>query len=122
MRTLLIAALTLSALAASASAQETKAMQCFTPKDISGSRVVNDSTINFGVRGDIYRADLNGPCGGLSSSLRGYSLTLRSSNQICGASDLRISVNDIGGGNCIARTLRKLTPQEAAALPQKERP
>ncbi len=122
MKTLLIAALAAAAAAPAALAQDARPNQCFASREIANSVVVDDSTINFAVRDRIYQAKMAGPCPGLRNSVGGYSLTLRGGDQICGALDLDIGVRDIGGGKCIAQSLRQLTPTEAAALPAKEKP
>jgi hypothetical protein len=49
---------------------------------------------------------------------------VRGSNWICGPLDLDLTLQDHSGFQepLIARSLRKLTPQEVAALPKKDRP
>jgi hypothetical protein len=122
MKTLLIGTMALSALASAAAAQPAAERQCFASRQIANSRIVDDSTINFAVGADIYQAKIAGPCPGLSASQRGYTLTFQGSDQICSALDLKIGVNDLGGGHCIAQSLRKLTPVEVAALPAEDKP
>ncbi len=122
MKTLLIGAALAAALATGASAQTGKLAQCFNTTEIRNSRVVDDSTINLKVRKDVYQIKMVAPCSRLRTSTNGYSLTLRGSNQICSTLDLDIGVNDLGGGKCLAQSIRKLSPAEAAALPKKEMP
>ncbi len=122
MKTLLIATLAAAALAPAAQAQEPRPNRCFASREITNSRVVDDSTINFAVRDRVYQAKMAAACPGLRNSVGGYSLTLRGGDQICSALDLDIGVRDIGGGKCIAQSLRQLSPAEAAALPAKEKP
>lgn len=122
MKTLLIAVLAAAALAPVALAQQSRPNQCFASREITNSRVVDDSTINFAVRDRVYQAKMVAPCPGLRRSFGGYSMTLRGGDQICGALDLDIGVRDIGGGKCVTQSLRQLTPAEAAALTAKEKP
>jgi len=74
---------------------------------------------------DVYRVDLSG---GGSSQLQGPNMHLvsidRGSGSICTALDLDLKISDSMGFSepLIARSLTKLTPDEAAAIPKKYRP
>ena len=71
---------------------------------------------------DIYRIDMQYPCTDLQNS----KLIIRSvsgSGQICRAVDIDLKVGDQGFRSaCVARSITKLTPAEAAALPRKIKP
>jgi hypothetical protein len=121
MKTILAFAAALTVLAPAAFAQDSSSSPCFSSRDITSSRVVDDSTINFAVRDRVYQAKLFS-CPGLRNSLGGYSMVLRGGDRICSALDLNIGVRDLGGGKCVAQSLRQLTPAEAAALTDKEKP
>ena len=105
-----------------AAAQPASLKQCFSPRQIDNSVVPDDSTINFKVGSRVYQAKMNAPCPRLKDSWAGFTLLFQGSTQICSALDLRLTVNDIGGTSCIAKSLRQLTPAEVQALPAKQRP
>jgi hypothetical protein len=99
------------------------AEQCFYMSNIQNSRAADDHTVYIRVGVDeIYRMDMQYPCTDLQNS----KLIVRSvsgSGQICKAVDVDLKVGDQGFRSaCVARSITRLTPDEAAALPRKIKP
>jgi hypothetical protein len=96
---------------------------CFYARNISGWRASGDQTVylRVGVK-DIYQLDLMNRCSDINWNER-IGIESRGSSWICSGLDADIlSPSPIGPQRCPVKTLRKLTPQEAAALPKKARP
>jgi hypothetical protein len=98
---------------------------CFFTSQWQGWKAPNDRTLYLGVNNrDIYRVELSGS----SPELQGPGVHLvfkaRGSSSICSPLDLDLSVSDGHGFHSplIARSLTKLTPEEVAAIPRKDRP
>ena len=71
---------------------------------------------------DVYRLDLLGPCPDIDWN---WSIALEShgSSWICSPLDATIiAKSPIGPQRCPVRQVTKLTPQEVAALPKKQKP
>jgi hypothetical protein len=97
--------------------------QCFYSRDINGFRAADDSHvyIRVGVR-DIYAFTLLGPCPDVKWTEH-LALKTTGSNFICSGLDADLIVpSSIGPQRCPVRDIRKLTPEEAKALPAKLRP
>jgi hypothetical protein len=73
---------------------------------------------------DIYRVDLAPGSGARRGANEFLINRVRGSNWICSAVDLDLSIGDNLGFHrpLIARSLRRLTPDEIAAIPRHERP
>lgn len=120
-------ALTASALAAtSAGAQPPPSprQQCLYVRNINGFNAPNDHTIY--VRSsvsDIWRIDLMTDCIGLSFK-QGFRLRSAGGDPwICEPIQAEVSLRDIGmPQRCPVSGLHKLTPDEIAALPRRDRP
>lgn len=117
------AALSLVALAA-AQAQPAQPRQCFFHRNLNSWKEVGDRQVNLrtGVN-DIYQLELNAPCWNLKwAETLGFEN--RGSSSACTGDTVILLVPDraMGTDRCWARIVRKLTPQEAAALPPKQRP
>lgn len=118
--------LTLLAPGAPASADAAKApapRQCFWTHQVSGFNAPNDRTVNLrvGVR-DVYRLDLFAPCHDVNWNEQ-IALESRGQPDICSGLDATIITQTTAGPQrCAVKTVRKLTPEEVAALPAKERP
>jgi hypothetical protein len=97
--------------------------QCFWTRNVTSFAAPDDRTlyVRVGVR-DVYRFELFGPCTGIDWTQR-IALASRGSSQICSGIDADIiTPSPIGPERCRARELRKLTPEEVAALPRLARP
>ncbi|HEV2364955.1 MAG TPA: hypothetical protein VGS12_12250 [Caulobacteraceae bacterium] len=98
---------------------------CFFITQWQGWSAPNDHTLLLRVNNrDIYQVDLS--AGSSMLQAPGVHLVSRveGSDSICNAIDLQLEVSDGHGFRepLIARSLRKLTPAEAAAVPPKYRP
>ena len=111
---------------ASAAADRTPKDACFASNSWKGWTVPGDGDVLYLRVGlhDIYRVELTrgtrvhkGPDNFLVSQVRG-------SNWICSPLDLDLTLSDHNGFRqpLIARTLRKLSPAEVAAIPPKDLP
>lgn len=115
----LLAALALTGTAQAAARKD----NCFYARNVSGWRAADDQTVylRVGVK-DVYQLDLMGRCSDINWNER-IGIKSRGSDWICSGLDAEIiSPTSIGPQHCPVKTLRKLTPQEAAALPAKARP
>lgn len=114
----------LAALAAAPPALAAKPKsQCFYARDVNGFAAPDDRTVNLrvGVR-DVYQMELFAPCPEIDWSTR-IAVVSHGSSWICSGMDATlIAPSTIGPQRCQVRTLRKLTPAEAAALPKGARP
>ncbi len=119
--------------ASAAQAQETPSAakparaerSCFSLSDWSGWTAPNDKLMYLKVRSkDVYRLDLAYGSSQLTWPGSHLITVVRGSDQICTPLDLDLRVSD-GFGIAIpirAQTITKLTPEEIAALPKKDRP
>jgi hypothetical protein len=98
------------------------ARQCFFARNVNNFQAVDDKVVNIrvGVR-DVYQLELLGHCPDIDWS---WKLAIKSrGSTICTGLDADLIVpSTIGPRTCPVRTVRKLTPQEVAALPSKQRP
>lgn len=111
--------------AASVQAQPARpARACFFQSQLNGWKEVGDRQVNIrvGVR-DIYQIALDSPCWNLRWAER-LALESRGSSNICTGDTITVIVPDrtTGPDRCFGRVTRRLTPEEAAALPPKQRP
>lgn len=121
--TLTVGALLLGA--GQAAAQATKAPKtCFSARNVSNFAVVDDRTLNIrvGVR-DVYQLDLLGICPDIESR-NAIAIKSRSSAFVCSPFDATVVAQGPFGRSqrCAVRGIRKLTPDEIAALPSRDRP
>lgn len=96
---------------------------CFHSSNISSYRAPDNKTVylRVGVR-EIYQLDLFGACTDVDWSEQ-IAIQSRGSSWICSGLDADIiAPSSIGPHRCPVRTLRKLTPQEVAALPKGAKP
>lgn len=101
------------------------ARQCFSMRDWSGWKAVDEKTLLLRVNlHDIWRVDLASECGMLTSPGVHLVTEVRGTDQICTAIDLDLKVADQGGFNvpCFVKTIRQLSKEEAAAVPKKDLP
>jgi hypothetical protein len=111
---------------ATAAPQQTPARDCFASHLWDGWSAPGDGdALYLRVRmHDVYRAELTP-----GTHVRKYADNflvnrIRGSNWICSALDLDLTLNDHQGFQAplIVRSLRKLTPEEIAAIPRKDLP
>ena len=125
---ILAAAAALAMLAGAAQAQPARpANQCFFINQFQGWRAPDAKTIYIRVGvNDIYRLDLATACNDLLFPDSHLITKTRGPDTVCSAVDWDLSVAQTGPGSiptpCIVKSMRKLTPAEAAAIPRKFRP
>jgi len=97
--------------------------QCFWANQVNnfaaeGDRVVN---VRVGVK-DIYRLEIFGTCPEIDWTQK-IAIVSRGGSTICSGLDADLVVpSSIGPQRCTVRNVRKLTPEEVAALPPKAKP
>jgi len=97
--------------------------QCFLASNVSNFNAVDDRTVNLrvGVK-DVYQLDLMGPCHNIDWEHQ-IGIQSRGSSWICSGLDATIiTKSPIGPQRCAVRTVRKLSLEETAALPSKQKP
>jgi hypothetical protein len=97
--------------------------QCFFTRNADGFAAPNDKTlyVRVGAR-DVYEFQMFGSCLDLDWSQQ-LALVSRSSSSICTGMDAEVVTRSaIGPQRCPVRSVRKLTPEEIAALPRGSRP
>jgi hypothetical protein len=96
---------------------------CFFNRDVTNWTDVDRSTINIRVNlHDYYQIKLFAPCGDIDFSQR-IGLRSRGSDYICSGLDVEIlAPSPIGRQSCPATSIHKLTAEEVAALPPKQKP
>ncbi|MDB5499651.1 MAG: hypothetical protein JWP28_3682 [Phenylobacterium sp.] len=117
------ALLMLSAMPAAAKSPQPEHNQCFWTRMVDGFAAPDDHTlyVRVGVR-DVYQFDLLGPCPDIDWNQR-LALVSRSGSSICSGMDAEVVTHtQIGPQRCPVRSIRKLTPQEIAALPPRAKP
>lgn len=96
--------------------------QCFSTRDIRNFAAQDDYTVNLNIaRRDVYQLKtiINCPDVGLRGGLDFKA----ASEQVCGPLDMTlVTRTPIGPRECALKSIRKLTSQEAAALPKRARP
>ena len=98
---------------------------CFYSRNISSWAPVDRSTVNIRVSvNDVYQLKLLGDCPNIDW-VEGIGLKHQGSNWICIGLDAELLVPQPGGGiplRCPVTSIRKLSKEEAAALPRKQHP
>jgi len=101
-----------------------KRNQCFWTRNANGFAAADEHTLNVrvGVR-DVYQFEMFGSCQGLDWDQR-IALVSRSGSSICTGMDAEVVASSPGFGRqrCPVRSVRKLTPEEVAALPKRAKP
>jgi len=98
--------------------------QCFVRRNINGFSAPNDRTVYIRVGvSDIWRLDLMTECTGLSFR-NAFRLEARPATAwICSPLDATVIVRQTGiSQRCPVTAMHKLTPDEIAALPKRDRP
>jgi hypothetical protein len=106
---------------------EQRPNQCFQTTEFRSWRAPDPSTIYVRVRvSDVYELKLTGSCPFITSGDAFLVTKFRGSSSVCDANDWDLKVAQNGPGSipvpCIVRSMRRLSPQEAAAIPKKARP
>src|SRR3954453_7405889 len=121
-----LAVAALAAAAASAEPAPKPANACFPVNRWEGWSASGDGDVLYLRVGlhDIYRVDLTPGSHVRKDGDRFLINRVRGSNWICSALDLDLALSDHHGfeEGLIARSLRKLTPEEAKAIPRKDLP
>ena len=93
--------------------------QCLYVQQITGTKADGMRTVYARTgRKDVWRIDLSADCAPLADGGGKIVISPRGSGSICGASDLKLAVEAPGGSqSCFVSGMRKLTADEAAALP-----
>ncbi|MDP3855684.1 DUF6491 family protein [Phenylobacterium sp.] len=97
--------------------------QCFLTDNVTNFSAIDSRTVNLrvGVK-DVYQLDLLGTCPDIDWNHE-IALVSRGSSWICSGLDATvITKGPIGPQRCAVRSVRKLTPQEIAALPSRAKP
>lgn len=122
----LIAAAPAPARTAASVAPERAARQCFLPQTVVNFRTAEDTTayVRAG-RGEVYQLQ-SGGCRGLTAS-RSLTIVSRSGGGACvgetvGLNTAGPSLTNENYTACSARIVKRLTPEEVAALPARLRP
>ena len=121
-----LAAALLAATAAQAVETPVAGKSCFLSRDWRGWSAPGDGDVllfRVGLN-DIYRVELTPGSHVRKMGDRFLVVKMRGSSWVCSPLDLDLSLSDTHGFRepLIARSLRKLTPQEVAAIPKKEMP
>ena len=99
------------------------ARSCFSANNVSNFSAPDDQTVylRVGVR-DVYRLDLFSRCTDIDWN-HGIAIVSRGGSSICSGMDATIvTKGPIGPQRCEVRTVTKLSPEEIAALPPKQKP
>ena len=120
-----VLACTAAGCAAAADAPTAKPKEsCFWTHSATGFAAADEHTLNVrvGVR-DIYQFEMFGPCQGLDWNNE-IALVSRPGDMICRGMDAEVISRSPGFGRqrCMVRNVRKLTPEEIAALPKRAGP
>ena len=96
---------------------------CFYARDVSSWAPAGNETVNLRVNvRDYYQLKLAGPCPNIDWD-QGIGIEHRGSNWICSGLDATIIARGPSGPNrCPAISVRKLSPEEVAALPPRQKP
>jgi hypothetical protein len=121
---LLAAGLAVSVAHAQPAPSPKPARACFFKQQMNGWKEVGDRQVNIrvGVR-DVYVIALASPCWNLKWS-QALGVEARGSSSICTGDTVDVIVPDhvTGPDRCWGQVTKKLTPEEVAALPPKQRP
>lgn len=97
--------------------------QCFRPSQVYGFASADEKTVNLRVGArDVYQFEMYGRCHDVDWAQR-IAIVSRGSSWICRGLDAElITPSPIGPQRCNVKNMRKLTPEEVAALPRRARP
>ena len=97
--------------------------QCFWTRNVNGFAAADDNVVNVRVNGgEVYRLALFAPCRDVDWA-QGVALRSRAGSTVCTGADAELIVpGPLGPNTCQVREVRRLTPEELAALPSRARP
>jgi hypothetical protein len=97
---------------------------CFRLSELGGHRIGGPDTLYYSVRRkEVYKFTFSGSClAGVTHSDPLVLEPLGASNQICKPLDLNLGVAGPITRRCIIKSIERLTPEQAAALPKKMKP
>lgn len=97
--------------------------QCFNVNSISNYAAVDRKTVNLRVGvSDYYQVTMLGVCPDINWTQK-VAFQATAGSQVCDGLDLTVHVpGPTGPQECAADTIRKLTPEEVAALPKGQKP
>ena len=123
----LVAASAMMGGVASAAPADTNGRNCFTVNNWHGWSSPSPDVLYLAVNfRDVYKAELTQPVQGLDPAYTVLISDETGPQSICSAVDLHLIMTRRGGGGgrrgLIARSLTRLTPEEIAAIPKRDRP
>lgn len=97
---------------------------CFRLSDLGGHTIASSDTLYYSVRRkEVYKFTFSGSClAGVTTSDPLVLEPLGASSQICKPMDLNLGVAGPISRRCIIKSIERLTPEQAAALPKKLKP
>ena len=97
---------------------------CFRLSDLGGHKIAAPDTLYYSVRRkEVYKFTFSGSCfAGVTNSDPLILEPLGASSQICKPMDLNIGVGGPIPRRCILKSIERLTPEQAEALPKKLKP
>lgn len=118
------ALLALTATAANAADKPASKNECFWARNVTSFAAPDDKTlyVRVGVN-QVFRFEMFGSCPEIDWNQR-LALVSRGGDNICSGMDAEVVTHSpgIGRQRCAVRSMRKLTPEEVAALPPKAKP
>lgn len=110
--------------AAKGGATKAPGAPCFRLSDLGGHRIAGPDTLYYSVRRkEVYKFTFSGSClAGVTSSDPLILEPLGASSQVCRPLDLNLGVGGPISRRCIIKSIERLTPEQAAALPKKLKP
>jgi len=116
--------LNLATLIAVTFAASAAAADCFRLNDVNAHSIGDNKTMYLAVgRHDIYRVSMKGACLGGATSSDPIITESFGSGPICRPIDLNLKIaSGVGEIACIVDKFEKLTPEQIAAIPKKQRP
>lgn len=121
---LLAASVAEAAPAAKADSPRPPGPPCFRLNDLGGHKIAGPDTLYYSVRRkEVYKFTFSGNClAGVTASDPLILEPLGASSQICKPLDLNLGVAGPISRRCIIKSIERLTPEQAAALPKKLKP
>lgn len=97
---------------------------CFRLSDLGGHKIAAPDTLYYSVRRkEVYKFTFSGSCfAGVTNSDPLVLEPLGASSQICKPMDLNLGVGGPVSRRCIIKSIERLTPEQAEALPKKLKP
>ena len=126
-RAAVLALATLAAMPTVAAAQTDPARAstpCFRLSDLGGHKIASSDSLYYSVRRkEVYKFTFSGSClAGVTNSDPLVLEPLGASSQICKPMDLNLGVGGPMSRRCIIKSIERLTPEQAEALPKKLKP